>query len=201
MTAKELLEKRRPPKAPTAAKKTAAAVLVPLVQQQGEWHLLYIRRSRNERDRHSGQVAFPGGRAEPFDACLSATALREANEEVGLDTSRVQLLGKLPEYVTVSHYQVTPVVGVVDWPQPLTLQTSEVARAFTIPLSWLQQSENYELRDAPRLASAGSAPPPRRSVVYYQRYDGELLWGATARITLNLIKACRSGQMPFLSVA
>jgi len=173
-----------------------AAVLLPLLRRKSEWHLLYIRRSERKRDRHSGQVAFPGGRVEPDDRDAMHTALREAEEEVGIASEHVRLLGRLRPYHTTTHYQVTPVVGVIPWPYPLQLQRSEVARTFTIPLRWLSDPRNYGLRQhktSPRLAQ-----PELRAempVVYYDEYDGETLWGATARMTLSFLHTVDAGGL------
>ena len=167
-----------------------AAVLVPLVREGDEWHLLFIRRAANERDRHSGQVAFPGGAREAADADACATALREAREEIGLDPTRVALLGELSPYVTVSHYHVTPVVGVLEWPVPLELQSEEVARTFTIPLSWLRRRENLTLRARREMDPHSARTHP---IIVFDTYDGETLWGATARMTVNFIKAVDEG--------
>ena len=169
-----------------------AAVLVPLVHAAGEWQLLFIRRASDERDRHSGQVAFPGGAREALDADAGATALREANEEIGLAPERVTLLGELAPYVTISDYRVVPVVGHVAWPSPLTLQRSEVARAFLIPLAWLGRRENLTLR-ARREMDPGSAR--RHPIIVFEPYDGETLWGATARMTVNFIRAVDEGRV------
>ena len=167
-----------------------AAVLVPLVREAGEWHILFIRRAANERDRHSGQVAFPGGAREASDASAGATALREAREEIGLTAERVELLGVLGPYVTVSNYRVTPVVGVVEWPTPLRLQAEEVARTFLIPLAWLRRRENLTLRARHEMDPASAR---RHPIIVFEPYDGETLWGATARMTVNFIKAIDDG--------
>lgn len=167
-----------------------AAVLVPLARKAEGWCLLFIRRAANERDRHSGQVAFPGGACEREDADAGATALREAREEIGLDPARVTLLGELPPYVTVSHYHVTPVVGVLDWPVPLRLQPKEVARAFTIPLAWLRRRENMTMRARREMDPRSARSHP---LIVFEPYDGETLWGASARMTINFIKAVDDG--------
>ena len=157
-----------------------AAVLVPFVRLRDEWHLLYIRRACSERDRHSGQVAFAGGKRDPQDVDLYRTALRETHEEIGIDPQDVAILGHLPPHHSISHFKITPIVGQVPWPYSLQLQRSEVDRAFTIPLTWLAEPRNHELR----LRELNGTKVP---VVYFKEYDGELLWGATARMTLNLL--------------
>ena len=158
-----------------------AAVLVPFVRLRDEWHLLYIRRACSERDRHSGQVAFAGGKRDPQDPDLNSTALREAQEEIGINPNDVKVLGRLTAHHSISNFRITPVVAQVPWPYALHLQRSEVDRAFTIPLTWLADPLNHELR---LRELKGSNIP----VVYFKEYDGELLWGATARMTLNLLQ-------------
>lgn len=160
-----------------------AAVLLPLFNHAGRWNLLYIRRARNERDCHSGEVAFPGGAVESHDADVSATALREANEEIGLEMGSVKLLGRLPEYLTSSNYLVTPVVGEIGWPADLLADPVEVARIFSIPLDWLAEPGNHQVRPW--------QPPGRncpRDVVFFDEFDGERLWGVSARITVNFLR-------------
>ena len=159
-------------------------MLLPLFQQQGQWHLLYIRRAVNARDRHSGEVAFPGGRIEADDPHATAAALREAEEEIGLPQAAVAILGRLPRFHTASHYVVTPVLGLIAWPQPLRPDPREVARVFSLPLSWLADPRNHEERPW-----HPQGQPRPRSVIFYQERDGERLWGITARITLSLVQA------------
>lgn len=158
-----------------------AGVLMPLVRFQEAWHVLFIRRTASERDYHSGQVAFPGGKKEPTDLTLTDTALREAYEEIGLPAEQVTILGQLPSHYSISAYRITPVVGIVNWPYDLVLAPDEVARAFTIPLNWLAQPHHYELRL--RTLPSGHTVP----VAFFQLYDNELLWGATAKMVLSLI--------------
>lgn len=157
-----------------------AAVLVPFVRLRDEWQLLYIRRACSERDRHSGQVAFAGGKRDPHDSNLYSTALREAQEEIGINPQDVSILGHLSAHHSISNFKITPVVAQVPWPYSLQLQHSEVDRAFTIPLTWLADPRNHELH----LRELKGTNVP---VVYFKEYDGELLWGATARMTLNLL--------------
>ena len=160
-----------------------ASVLMPLLQVEGEWHLLYIRRTANLKDPHSGQVAFPGGAKDPGDNSVLDTALREAREEIGIEPTSVRVLGAMHDFVTVTGYRVTPIVGAIPWPSPLQLAEHEVSRAFTIPLDWLAQKENRQevLRELP-------APFDPVPVIYYKPYDGEILWGASARFTQRLLE-------------
>ncbi len=161
-----------------------AAVLIPFIIREGRWNLLFIRRSENHNDRHSGQVAFPGGRSDADDRDAVSTALREAREEIGVDSQNIEILGALNDHITITNYRVTPVVGVLTRPFTPRLAAQEVSRAFTIPLEWLAEPANHEIRER-------DLPPPHGaiSVIYFREYDREVLWGASARITLHLIKA------------
>ncbi|MFT5548550.1 MAG: 8-oxo-dGTP pyrophosphatase MutT (NUDIX family) [Candidatus Azotimanducaceae bacterium] len=164
-----------------------AAVLIPFLRLDECWHILYIRRAILEGDQHSGQVAFAGGKRELEDASLEITALREAEEEVGIKQSDVTALGRLNHHHTISEFQVTPYIGVIPWPYPLKLDQGEVAHAFTLPLNWLANSSHYRTEQRSHLDSKRPWP-----VVYYEEYEGELLWGATARMTLSLIDVLKT---------
>ena len=159
-----------------------AAVLIPFIRRDNEWHMLFIHRAEHADDMHSGQVAFPGGGAHPEDPDLETTALRETHEEIGVLLEDVRILGKMNDFVTISSYVVTPVVGVIPWPYSFTLADDEVSRIFSIPIDWLANPSNHEVRQR-------EMPPPYRpiSVIYFQPYDGEILWGASARFTVGLL--------------
>jgi 8-oxo-dGTP pyrophosphatase MutT (NUDIX family) len=158
-----------------------AAVLIPFLRQDGKWRLLFTRRNARLPE-HSGQVAFPGGRSDPQDQSIEQTALRETFEEIGVQPQDVRVLGRLGNYITITNYRVTPVVGVIPWPYRLHLAPEEVSRVFTIPLDWLANPANYEERHR-------MLPEPfgRVQVIFYKPYDGETLWGASARFTLALL--------------
>ncbi len=169
-----------------------ASVLIPVFHHHDQWHVLYIRRVVSDRDRHSGQVAFPGGRRDDTDENSRATALREAEEEISLPPDQVTILGSLTDYQTSSNYLVTPVVGVVPWPYAYVAQPSEVDRIFSIPLKWLADPSNMQLRD--REIRTGSLRVDTK-VVYFNRYDDELLWGATARMTVAFLHALHHDKL------
>lgn len=164
-----------------------AGVLMPLLRQNDAWHLLFIRRSESERDHHSGQVAFAGGKWEPEDSDLEQTALREAHEEIGILPADVNVIGRLGRHHSITRFRITPVVGVIPWPYDISPDPSEVASVFTMPLSWLADPANHQIEH--RTVEGYSEPVP---VAIYQRYEGELLWGATARMTLSFVERLRT---------
>ena len=160
--------------------KTVAAVLVPLAPVDGELHLLLTRRS-HLLSHHRGQVAFPGGRHHPEeDRDLQATALREAHEEIGLEPADARVLGMLDDIETVAtRFVITPFVGVVPHPYCWRPSEAEVAAIFTVPLRVLQapESARQELWDF-----GGERIPIDTFPV-----EGHVIWGATQRITRNLL--------------
>jgi 8-oxo-dGTP pyrophosphatase MutT (NUDIX family) len=177
-----------------------AAVLVPLFyssqadKEQHIWQLLLTRRTNNVAD-HQGQVAFPGGGTEPIDTSPEMTALREAQEEIGLDPMQVRVLGRMNHLWTISNYMVTPVIGVIPWPFPIRLEEIEVSRVFSIPLEWLADPHHHEVRyrtiPTPYSEILGREFHP---VIYFHLYEDELLWGVSAEITLRLINILYSRQ-------
>jgi len=156
-----------------------AAVLIPLVWHDEQWHLLFTRRT-DRVESHKGQVSFPGGACDEGETTPEQTALREAEEEIGLNPEELRILGRLTNLITITYFRVTPVVGVIKWPAVFKVGEHEVERVFTIPLAWLSNPVNrwqFEI------------PGTDRSLIAYHPYDGELLWGATARMTVDFLKA------------
>jgi len=158
-----------------------AAVLVPLFWENAQWHLLFTRRTETVHS-HKGQVSFPGGAADPVDNTPIETALREAHEEIGLTPDHVDILGLLSRRPTVTSFLISPVVARISWPYTFQMSREEVSRVFTIPLDWLADPSHREARQ--RMFPNGHQEP----VIYYQPYDGETLWGATAAITMDLLR-------------
>lgn len=159
------------------AQRTPAAVLVPIVNRAGGMTVLLTQRT-DHLDDHAGQISFPGGRSEPEDSGPEATALRETEEEIGLPRARVEILGLLPEYHTVTGFCVTPVVGLVEPPFSLMPDEFEVAEVFEVPLAFLldpanHQRHNYEYEG-------------RTRQYYAMPYQGRYIWGATAAMLVNL---------------
>ena len=160
-----------------------AAVLVPLVRRPEGLAVLLTKRTDHLND-HAGQISFPGGRTDPEDADAIATALREAREEVGLVADEIEVIGVLPTYTTVTAYEVTPVVGLLDAPRALALDPFEVAEVFEVPLAFLMDPANHH-RHAVEFQGLS-----RRfiSMPWGADASGEpyFVWGATAAMLRNL---------------
>lgn len=149
-----------------------AAVLVPLVLRDHGLTVLLTQRTDHLHD-HAGQVSFPGGRVEQADENPVATALRETHEETGLTAEHVDVIGRLPRYITGTGYAITPVTGLVRPTFNLAPDEFEVAEVFEVPLSFLTNPASYRLHQA-RL--------PDGSVRHYYSvpWDNYFIWGATA---------------------
>lgn len=160
-----------------------AGVLAPLLREAGEWKLLFIRRSVHEGDRHSGQVAFAGGKRELLDRDIRATALREAEEELGIQPQQLELLGSLPAWYSSTGYCITAQVARLQWPCELRLQAREVDRVFAIPLTWLADRRHFQV--IPHCREDGRVV----QVIRYRPWQDEILWGATAGMVRMLIQA------------
>lgn len=154
-----------------------AAVLVPVVMRETGPTMLLTQRTAHLRD-HGGQVSFPGGRCEAEDASPEATALREAEEEVGLVASQVEILGRLPEYRTGTGFVITPVVGLVTPPLNLKLDDFEVAEVFEPPLEFLLDTANHQRQS---LEVRGT-----RHEYWAMPWQGYFIWGATAGMLVTL---------------
>ncbi|MGE5468142.1 MAG: CoA pyrophosphatase [Ignavibacteria bacterium] len=154
-----------------------AAVLIPIVDRDSGLTVLLTQRTAHLRD-HAGQVSFPGGRCETIDATPVDTALREAYEEVGIDPAQVEVLGRLPDYVTGTGFRVTPVVGLVQPPLDLRLDDFEVADVFEPPLAFLLDAANHQRH---RIEVRG-ALREYWAVPWNDRY----IWGATAGMLVSL---------------
>jgi 8-oxo-dGTP pyrophosphatase MutT (NUDIX family) len=159
-----------------------SAVLCLLFPMDGELHVLLMKR-REDKTAHSGQVSFPGGRHELFDADLQATALREAFEEVGILPATVDVLGALtPLYIPVSNFHVYPFVGVTSNRPEFILSPNEVSYTIEVPLKHLLHAERKIITDV----MSPALPDVIRKVKAYQLEDGTIIWGATAMIISEL---------------
>jgi len=160
-----------------AGKVTRAAVLIPLLLKSDGLSVLLTQRTNHLRD-HAGQISFPGGRMDPEDSGPHETALRESKEEVGLERERVEIIGHLPEYLTVSGYSVTPIVGLVKPQAEYVLDEFEVADIFEVPLQFLMDPANHQIR-------VWQSEQGGRSF-YAMPYQDRFIWGATAGMLRNL---------------
>ena len=167
-----------------------AAVLVPLIQRDQQLDVLLTHRARHLQA-HAGQISFPGGRIEPSDRGAVDAALREAAEEIGLSSAQIEILGTLPDYQTVTRFEVTPVVGMVAAPIALKLYAAEVEDAFEVPLSFLMDPANHQRR------VAATAPGGQRFVYAMPYHDGvreRMIWGITAALLRNLYAFLKAGN-------
>ncbi|MFZ1731854.1 MAG: CoA pyrophosphatase [Bacteroidota bacterium] len=154
-----------------------AAVLIPLLDADGEWEVLLTRRT-SDLPHHRGQIAFPGGSLDAGENCVQA-AIREANEEIGLDPANVQILGCHDDIWTPSGFIISPVIGVVATGEGLKPNPAEVARLFYVPLSFFADTATAQRQT---LMHEGI----EREVYFYQ-WGGETIWGATALMLRNLL--------------
>lgn len=156
-----------------------AAVLVPLVDRPGGLTILLTRRTEHLAN-HAGQISFPGGRLEEEDDGPIACALREAEEETGLPPDRVDVLGTLDDYVTVTNFRIVPVVGLVHPPFDLNPDPFEVAEAFEVPLDFFLDAANH--------VKVARTVEGRPRPYYAMPYGDYYIWGATAGMLLNLYR-------------
>jgi 8-oxo-dGTP pyrophosphatase MutT (NUDIX family) len=151
-----------------------AAVLVPLYRYNGDYGIIFTKRSDTVYY-HRGQISFPGGGYEPQDASLQHTALRESAEEIGLQPAHVRVLGQLDDLLTTSsNYLVRPFVGIIPYPYPFEIDRRETASVIAVPLTFLRQNNppTEEIRNYKgRLVRS-----------FFFDYEGHIIWGATAKI-------------------
>jgi 8-oxo-dGTP pyrophosphatase MutT (NUDIX family) len=166
---------------PVAPKYVPAAVLVPLVDRADGMTVLLTRRTAH-LDHHAGQISFPGGRIEASDADPVAAALRETQEEIGLDLSHVEVLGRIDGYVTITNFTVVPVVAIVHPPFELKPDPFEVDAVFEVPLAFILDPANHQRHFR-------EGPDGKRRYFYALPYGDYYIWGATAAMLVNLAEA------------
>ncbi len=156
-----------------------AAVLMPLIDRPEGLTILLTQRA-SQLARHAAQISFPGGRLESGDATVASAALRETQEEIGLDPRRVQVFGYLPDHLVISGFRVTPVLGLVTPPFTLEINPAEVAGVFEVPLVHVLDSANHKAR----LRRVGD----EELLLYDIPWEGQNIWGATAGMLLTFVR-------------
>jgi len=162
---------------PPSTELRPAAVLVPLVDRTGGISVLLTQRTAH-LSAHAGQISFPGGRIETSDRDATEAALRETEEEVGLPRDHVTVIGRLDTYVTGTGFEITPMVGIIKVPFPLTPDPFEVSEVFEVPLSFVLDPNNH--RRMTRVFEQ------RTRVFFVLPYENRYIWGATAGMLVNL---------------
>jgi 8-oxo-dGTP pyrophosphatase MutT (NUDIX family) len=167
-----------------------AAVLVPLFEKNEKPHILLTKRT-DTVEHHKGQISFPGGAFNYEDLDCMTTALRETEEEIGLEMDTVDVLGELDHIVTVTDFRVCPYVGIIPYPYPFKLSSFEVERLIELPLDYVQHEA--ELVEAPFLFHG------QTFINLHVKYNGDIIWGATAKILrnfLDVLRNCPIGPKP-----
>lgn len=170
------------PGMPKPTELVPAAVLVPIVERDGGMTVLLTQRT-DHLTAHAGQISFPGGRVETEDRSLEAAALRETEEEVGLQRRHVDLVGQLDIYVTRTGFEVTPVVGIVTPPFAIEPDPFEVADVFEVPLAFIVDPANHEKQSRTYKGMERQ--------FYVLPYENRYIWGATAGMLVNLSEVLR----------
>jgi len=160
-----------------------ASVLITLIKQaDNQWHVILTKRAKHLKN-HAGEICFPGGKFEDADLNLQQTALRETQEEIGLENIDLKIIGKLPEQITISQFYVTPYVAVLENVNGLNIRDllidkNEVEEVFTVPLDYLIDSKNQKVVER-KIKNI--------SFSYHSiEYNDYIIWGATARMLVNL---------------
>lgn len=157
---------------------TEAAVLVPIFFKKGEAHILFTRRTELV-EHHKGQVSFPGGKRDEEDVSLLATALRESEEEVGLQPGDVTIVGQTDIFLTNTHYLVTPYVGFFPFPYNFKISANEISHLIEVPLLYLLQDKHFEIKPWVKGNETW--------MIHYYYYEDEIIWGVTGFLLSNFL--------------
>ncbi len=162
------------------SKLRVSAVLVPIFMKSGQYHLLFIQRTERVKE-HKGQISFPGGAYEKADGQLLNTALREAEEEIGLALGDVEVLGGLDDMLTVAtNYIISPFIGVIPYPYQFKLDNWETEELIEVPITALLDKNCF--------SESKTITNGHEIEVYFYKYGDKVIWGATARILKQLME-------------
>ena len=156
----------------------AAAVLLPLYYKQGQYYVLFIKRTENVKA-HRGEISFPGGTCEDRDTTLLDTALRECAEEIGLAADDIEILGELDDVASIkTNYVISPFVALIPWPYQFRVDGNEVGEIIEVPVSALLNNgfSRPEITNGKTITK------------YFYPYQGRVIWGATARIVSKFLE-------------
>lgn len=159
-------------------KRVSAAVLVPIYEKDGQYYILFIKRTEWV-EKHKGEISFPGGAYEVYDGTLLNTALRESTEEISLNPDDVEFLGELDDEASVkTNYIITPFLALIPWPYEFKVDGRETEEIIEAPIRSLMDigQSRQELRGS------------ETETVYYYNYQGRVIWGATARILAKFLE-------------
>jgi 8-oxo-dGTP pyrophosphatase MutT (NUDIX family) len=159
-------------------KSRPAAVLIPIFFKENQAHLLFTKRT-DYVEHHKGQISFPGGSQDHGDASLSITALRETEEEVGIKSNDVTILGQTDVFLTNTHFLITPFVGFYKYPYPYDINDGEIDRLIEIPLAHFFNDDVFEIKPYKK--------DGYRWQVHYYKYGKELVWGVTGFLLSNFL--------------
>lgn len=157
-----------------------ASVLIPILTFKKDLEILLTKRSNNLKN-HPGQIAFPGGKKDQIDSSPIETALRETQEEVGLNPKNVEIIASLPSHKTATGFVIKPYLGLINQPFSEILRQGEVDEVFTVPYEYILNEKNFSIQTRKWNGSQRS--------YYVVPYGPYYVWGATARILLNLSRA------------
>jgi 8-oxo-dGTP pyrophosphatase MutT (NUDIX family) len=164
-----------------------SAVLVPFFEKEGELHLMLTKRSTKVKT-HKGDVAFPGGMKDPEDKDLLSTALRETWEELGIQPKDVKIIGRIDDYSTITHFHVTPFVGIIPYPYPLVISEDEIDYPIEVNLE--------DLLNPKRLSTGIVNLSGYEKQIYFWHLETDTIWGATAYMILNLLRILFDYETP-----
>ena len=157
-----------------------SAVLLPLFLKDEDLYLIFTKRTSKVRD-HKDQISFPGGKYNKKDLNLLSTALRECEEEIGVEKRHVRILGELDDVITVTGYLISPYVGVIPYPYKFKTSVDEVEDIIEVPVNGLLDDKSFRIER--NLKINGKIFP-----VYYFFYQDHVIWGATARILKQFLE-------------